>query len=99
MHGKASLRGRLFGSRGGRVKRSGSGLTALAVVGDRRVGRGALELFAAGRNRGPDLALRLLHAGAAVRQPVDIDEAVVLAAIALAGGNRRREGYAGVGGG
>src|SRR4029079_14507623 len=68
------------------------------VVGDRGGVGVALELIARGDRRA-DLFARLLHARGAVRQPVDIDEAVVLAAIGLAGGDRRRERDRGVGGG
>src|SRR6185369_7057697 len=66
-----------------------SGFAALALVGDGRTLGVARQRGIAGRQRRPGFVRRLLHARAPVRQPVDVDDAVVLAAIGLAGGDRR----------
>src|SRR5437764_3756053 len=75
---------------------SGSDLAALALVSDRRRFGIALQVRRTRRKRSPDLAATFLHAGAAVGQPVDIDQGIVRAAIGFTRGDRRWELNVGV---
>src|SRR4051795_13243551 len=74
----------------------GSDLAALALVSDRRRFGIALQIRRTARQGGPHLAATFLHAGAAVGQPVDIDQAIVRAAIGFTRGDRGRELNVGV---